>query len=99
MIIGSSETIPKNETNKKKQLFTFVHNFLHIEDVLNELKGYNRARRTSANTRYNRTKTEIHEIGLEAARKSKCYQGAIIFNELPTKMRKKMSLTLSKKLI
>ena len=40
LIIGNSETIPKTESIKKKQLCTFVHKCPQNEDICNEFKEY-----------------------------------------------------------
>ena len=97
LIIGNSETMPKTESIKKKQLCTFVHKCLHNEDMCSEFKEYYMIRKTTANTRCNGTKLEIPKIKLEAARKSTYYQGAIVFNELPENTRKETDFRTFKK--
>ena len=97
LIIGNSERLPKTESNKKKQLCTFVHKCLHNEDICREFKEYYMIRKTTANTRCNGTKLEIPKIKLEAARKSTYYQGAIVFNELPENTRKETDFRTFKK--
>ena len=97
LIIGNSETIPKAESIKRKQLCTFVHKCLHNDDICSELKEYYTIRKTTANTRCNGTKLDIPKIKLEAARKSTYYQGAIVFNELPEDTRKETNYRTFKK--
>ena len=98
IIIGSSETMPKTETIKKKHLCTFVHRFLHSEDTLNEFKHYFKIRTINVNKRCNETKIEIPKRRREATGKSTYYQGTIIFNELLIDIRKVVDLKLLTKL-
>ena len=97
LIIGNSETIPKAESIKRKQLCTFVHKCLHNDDICSEFKENYTIRKTTANTRCNGTKLDIPKIKLEAARKSTYYQGAIVFNELPENTRKETNYRTFKK--
>ena len=99
LIIGNSETIPKAETTNKKHLCTFVHKCLHSEGVFKEFKDYFKVGRTNANTRHNGTNIEIPKIKLETARKSTYYQGATIFNELPTNLREETDFRIFKKVL
>lgn len=56
-------------------------------------------RKTTVNTRYKGTKLEIPKIKLEAVRKSTCYQGSTVFNELPENMMKETDCGTFKKLL